>query len=136
MNSKKFILAALAAFAVLFVLNSLWFGVIFKDWLANQMPEMHENIPLHVFAELVFAVLLAIIYPLGYKGGSPASEGLKFGLLMGLVYQLPNAIHMYASMGGSPAVPCMFIVNGILVGIAAGITIGLVYGNKGTSTQV
>src|ERR1041384_7537556 len=98
MNSKKFIPATLAAFAVLFVLNFLWFGVIFKDWLATRMPAMHENIPLHVVGELTLAVLLAIIYPFGYKGGSPASEGMKFGFLMGLVYQLPSSIHMYASM--------------------------------------
>ncbi len=128
---SKCIIATIAAFVVLFLADYLWFGVIFKDYMANAMPPAgNESIPLHALGELCFAGLLAWIFPMMSKGGSAVSEGLKFGFIMGLVYQLPNAIHMYASMGGSRRIPVFFIANGILMGILAGITIAMIYGKK------
>ena len=134
MNTQKFLLATAAAFATLFVINSLWYGVIFKDWFMEHMnAPSDENIPMHAFAELCYALLLAWIYPLGYKSGSSMSQGIKFGLLMGLIYSLPGSIHHYASMSGSWEIPCFFIANGILVSVAAGIVIALVYGAKSST---
>ncbi|HLG33834.1 MAG TPA: hypothetical protein VI757_03055 [Bacteroidia bacterium] len=134
MNTKKFLLATLAAFVALFVVNSLWFGVIFKDWfMENMKSPSDENIPMHGFAELCYGALLAWIYPLGFKQGTAMSQGMKFGLLMGLVYSLPGSLHMHASMGGTWEVPCFFIANGILVSIIAGIAVAMVYGGKSSS---
>ena len=128
--SSKFLLAVLAAFAVLFVVDWLWFGIIFKDWFMQRMPSNQESIPLHALGELCLAVLLAIAFPMGYKGGSAVMEGARFGLLMGLIYQLPGAIHMYASMGGSRGIPVFFIAHGVIVGILAGVAIAMVYAKK------
>lgn len=134
MNTKKFLLATAAAFVALFVINSIWFGFLFKDWfMENMKTASDENIPMHAFAEVCYALLLAWIYPLGYKSGSNMSQGIKFGVLMGLVYSLPHSLHQHATMGGSWEIVCFFVANGILVSVAAGIAIAMVYGAKSSA---
>jgi len=132
--NKKFLLATAAAFVALFIINSIWFGFLFKDWyMENMNAASDENIAMHAFAELCYALLLAWIYPLGYKTGSSMSQGIKFGVLMGLVYSLPVNLHHHASMGGSWEIPCFFIANGLIVSVAAGIAIAMVYGAKSSA---
>jgi len=134
MDTKKFLLATAAAFVALFAVNFLWFAVIFKDWfMTNMNASSDANIPVHAFAELCYAALLAFIYPLGYKQGSAMSQGVKFGLLMGLVYSFPGSIHQHATMGGSWEIPCFFIANGILSSVIAGVVVAMVYGAKSNS---
>lgn len=134
MDTKKIIFGTVAAFIVMFLADWLWFGPIFGEWYHTMMPSNGmENIPLHAFGEFCFAFLLAIIYPFGYKGGSAVKEGAMFGFLIGLVYQLPGAIHRFASMGGSRRIVVFFIVNGIIMGILGGIAVAMVYGKKSAS---
>jgi hypothetical protein len=135
MNSKKFITATLVAFLVVFVFDYIWFGVIFKNWwettmsgIIKTLPEK-PNIPVHALGDLCVAALLAWIYPHGYKGGPAISEGIKFGLLMGLVLELPNAVHSYDAMQ-STTLLAFTIVHGIIVGIIGGICVAMVYGSK------
>jgi len=135
MNSKKFMLATLAAFVVVFMFDYIWFVVIFSDWWETTMkgivitlPE-NPNIALHAFGDLCFAALLAWIYPMGYKGGSAMSEGIKFGLMMGLVLQLPSSIHMH-DVFQSTELLWFSIVHGIIIGILGGICVAMVYGGK------
>lgn len=37
-------------------------------------------------------MLVAVIYPVGYEGGVPWREGLRFGLLMGVLFTLPGGL--------------------------------------------
>jgi len=132
MKTKSLFLGTLIAFVVIFAADYLWFMVIFKDYRVEGMPmTATPNIPMHALGELCFAALLALIYPYGYKGGAPVNEGLKFGLLMGLVYQLPGHIHMLASMDIPVSTLWFFVANGIVVGMLGGVSVALSYG-KGT----
>src|ERR1051325_8495710 len=124
MDFKKLIAAALAASVVMFVVDGLWWMVIFKDYYASHMPTNgNQSIPLHYVGELFLAGLMAIIYPMGYKGGSAMMEGVKFGFWIGLIYCLPGAIHRFADMGGSRMLLLSFVVNGVVIGIVGGITV-------------
>jgi hypothetical protein len=138
MNSKKFIPATIVAFIVIFIFDYLWFGVLFRDWwqatmsgIMRSLPEK-PNIPLHALGDLSLAALLAWIYPYGYKGGAAVSQGIKFGLMMGLVLQLPGSIHSYDSMQSSSFL-VFSIAHGIIVGMIGGICVATVYGNKTTA---
>ena len=135
MNTKKIIPATMVAFIVLFLADWLWFGVIFGEWFQKMMPSTGgNNIPMHAFAELCLAFLMAVIYPYGYKGGSALKEGAMFGFLIGLVYQLPGNIHMYATMGGSRKIVVFFVMNGIIMGILGGISVAMMHGKKSTTS--
>ena len=129
MLTMKWFYATMAAFAVMFVMDYLWFQVLFKGFVESQMASTgNSNIPMHAFGELCLAGLLAWTYPIGYKGGSSMKEGWKFGLLMGLLYGLPNAIHMYASSEASMSMMWFFVVHAVVISMLGGMTVARVYG--------
>ena len=135
MNAKKIILAWLAAFVVTFALAGLWHQVLLVDFYkvnTEALAREEINILFVVLGQLILTFLMAFIYPIGYKGGSPIKEGFKFGALIGFIWILPLSLIMH----GIWTVP----LNSVLVdsgwhiieeGIG-GIVIGLVYG-KGTA---
>ena len=62
-------------------------------------------------------MLMAYLYPKGYSEGSPVGEGLKFGILIGLIWILPLGLILDA-------------VWHLVEEGAGGIVIGLVYGRN------
>ena len=83
-GTRRFTLALVAYLIVTFVFATVWHPVLFKDlYMAAGMrrePLMH----LGILSMLIQAFLMAFLYPRLRKAGSPAVDGLKFGLLMGL----------------------------------------------------
>ena len=130
MNFKKFLLAGLAAFAVLALLGWLWHKVLLKNFYLAHFKYIADVDTVMVMIGLFLTgFLLAAIYPIGYKGGSPASEGYRFGMLMGAVWAIPTAFVIF--LGAGLVTPIGILVDmpwHILVeeGLA-GLVIGLVY---------
>ncbi|MEE9189636.1 MAG: hypothetical protein V3U16_02585 [Candidatus Neomarinimicrobiota bacterium] len=94
MNSKKMLFAWIGGFVIMFLLSYIWYNLIIADYNAVQYAGvLKETVGMGniTVGYLVVAFLLAYIYPKGYSGGSPGSEGLRFGLVMGLLYTLPAA---------------------------------------------
>ena len=86
MDFKKFIIALIAGFIVMFLLSGLWHVLILGDFYRSLTPMVRKQyqMPYIALGYFVFAVLMAYIYPKGYQGGNPVPEGLRFGILMGL----------------------------------------------------
>jgi len=138
MNVKKLVMSAIAGFVVMFIISGLWYMVLMKGYYNNQFADVYRpefKMVWIVIGYLVWAFLMAYIYPIGYKGGPPVKEGLKFGILVGLISVLPIGLVLY----GAHTVP----LTGTLVdaiyhvvekGIG-GIVIGVVYGNITESTS-
>jgi hypothetical protein len=135
MNVKKLVLAWLAGFVVALLLGLLWYTVM-EGFYDAQYSELNrpESEALRstlwiVLGYLVGYFLMAYIYPIGYKGGAPVKEGLRFGLLIGLIMTLPFALVLYGVY--------VFPLAGILVDIIyqvvektiGGVVIALVYGS-------
>ena len=80
--------------------------------------------------------MMAYMYPKGYSGGSPAVEGLKFGIMIGIVWVLPHALIRHGAMVSMTGK--MLLVDAIwhLVeqGIA-GLIIGLIYGGQKAAAE-
>ncbi len=131
MNLKKFILAGLAAFAVMALLSGLWHKVLLGSFYGEHINFIADvNIVKAIIGFFLTGLLLSAIYPIGYKGGLPASEGYRFGMLMGAVWMVPTAFVIF--LGAGIATPVGVLVDlpwHILIeeGIA-GLVIGLVYG--------
>jgi hypothetical protein len=131
MNLKKFILAGLAAFVVMALLGGLWHKVLLGSFYGEHFKYIADADMVMVMIGLFLTgFLLSAIYPVGYKGGSPASEGYRFGMLMGAVWMIPTAFIIF--LGAGLVTPVGILVDmpwHILVeeGIA-GLVIGLVYG--------
>jgi hypothetical protein len=134
MNAKKFVLAVSAYVVVTFAVAASWHLVFFKD-LYDQLAIFTRKeplIPLGIVSIVTQALILAYLYPVLYKGGSPAKEGLKFGLLIGA---LMASVAVFAEAGkqnvSSLTTWLVFETTYYLLQFGAlGVVIGLIYGRS------
>ena len=130
MNAKKMLLAVVAGFAVMFLLSWLWHEFLMGDfYTANNSPGSYAEpkIPFIMLGYFILALILAYIYPLGYKGGSPVIEGLRFGIIMGLLWVVPYNVVLFGLFESSGTVLMVDFVWHIVEEGIGGIVIGLVY---------
>jgi hypothetical protein len=73
---------------------------------------------------------MSLIYPVGYKGGSPAKEGLRFGVLIGLVVWLTANLTIHGVLKNTLASALVDSVWHIVEQGIGGIAIALVYGKS------
>ena len=100
MNVKKLVMSAIAGFVAMFIISGLWYMVLMKGYYNDQFADVYRpefKMVWIVIGYLVWAFLMAYIYPIGYKGGPPVKEGLKFGILVGLISVLPIGLVLYGA---------------------------------------
>ncbi len=133
MNVKKFVLAWFAAVVVNFFVAVLWHVFLFADFYEAQGQALAREEPNMVFVfvgHLILGFLMAFVYPIGYKGGSPVKEGFRFGALIGLIWVLPSTVVLHG-LWNVPLTTVMVdpawhvVEEGI-----GGIAIALVYGRQ------
>jgi len=135
MNVKKFVLAWMAAVVVALLLAFGWHLFLLADFYQAQSQALAREEPNFVFifvALLILYFLMALVYPMGYKGGSPVKEGFRFGALIGLIWVLPRSVGDH----GIYNLPLTLVIvdsawHVVQEGIG-GIVIALVYGRPGT----
>jgi hypothetical protein len=97
-NDRSFWVAVLVGFVLLaagdLVIHQIWLGETYKQLQHFWRPEaeMKSRAWIPFLSEFALAFLLATIYPIGYKGKDAMSEGLRFGILMGLLLYLPSIL--------------------------------------------
>ena len=138
MNAKKFVLAIVAYIVVTFAVAASWHLVFFKD-LYDQLAIFTRKeplIPLGIVSIVTQALILAYLYPVIYKGGSPSREGLKFGLLIGA---LMASVAVFAEAGKQnvSSLATWLVLETVYYLLqfgALGVIIGLIYGRSVRST--
>ena len=97
MNAGKLLTSAAVAFVAMFVLSYLWHEIIMADYYASNTPQLTRDefiVPLIAAGYVVLAIVMAYMYPLGYKGGSAMVEGFRFGAVVGvLVWLSTNLVY-------------------------------------------
>ncbi len=134
MSLKSYLLAAIAYVIVTFLIAASWHLVFFKE-LYDEFAIFTRKeplIPLGIASILMQALVLAYLYPALYKGGRPAKEGLKFGLLIGV---LMASIAVFAEAGkqnvSSLSTWLVFESAYYLIQFGLiGVIIGLIYGRR------
>jgi len=106
MEPKKMIGAWLGGFVAMFLLGYVWHEMIISGYNAMQyadvMRSMEEFSIIHILiGYLILTFMMSYIYPLGNKGGPFLKEGLRFGIILGLLYTLPRAF-IYAGVYEMP----------------------------------
>ena len=132
MDLKKMLFAIIASFVAMFALSGLWHTFFMADFYATDRPTVAFAEPKMQFVVLgyfILALLMAYIYPLGYKGGSSVTEGLKFGILIGLLWMLPEAVVLFGVFESSGTVLVVDAIWHLVEQGIGGIVIGLVYGS-------
>ncbi|HUJ74131.1 MAG TPA: hypothetical protein VL359_04700 [bacterium] len=126
------ILAWLAAFVVLIAAGFVWRFVLFHGLYVATMAKvmsLEAVVRTSVTVEVIRAALLASIYPVGYKGGAPWLEGLRYGLVMGL-FSAAIASFYLSGLSDSSLWLGADVLFLMVQGGLAGVAIGLVYGRR------
>jgi|SRR5579871_1274863 len=134
MNTKRWLLASLAVFVVVQVLEFLIHGVLLQDQYKASAsvwrPEADMQKLMWIFwvGGLVFAGFFALIYAKGYEKGKPAlGQGLRFGLYVGAMPCVTESFGWYVILPVPVALAFAWLVTVLVQSVAAGIAAGLVY---------
>jgi hypothetical protein len=97
MGPRKLILSSLASAIVMLVLAISW-HVAAASTYREEIAAVREtaHVDLIALGYLILGVMMAIIYPKGYSGGSPLLEGFRFGAMAGVMVGLPHNLVMHA----------------------------------------
>jgi len=83
MNTTKLAICTVVGTIYLFLVEYLWYGVLGNGGgEADAMPAMHWM----VLGYLITALAFCMIYAKGVEAGSATQQGMRFGLLVGLMF--------------------------------------------------
>ena len=129
MNTKRFILSALAFFIFSFLLDWLVHGQMLKGIYEQTAhlwrPEDQHNLPFMFFSQAAFAVMFAFIFTRHVEGKGVA-EGLRYGLYIGLLIAAIE-IGTYCYMPIPLILSVSWAVAAIVKGVIGGAILALVY---------
>jgi len=129
MNIQKFLLSAVGGGLVMLLLAGLWHMALMSDLYASDLNRAEPNMVFIVISYLILGMLMAYIYPKGIEGENKIANGIKFGIIIGLIWVLPHALIMHATTEGG-ALNVIFIDAGwhLFEQACGGVVIALIYG--------
>ena len=92
---KKLFLAAIAGAVTMFVVGGLTHLVIFKDLLLSlkgsvvDINRPEPLLPVTILALIILGLIMSYMYPKGVEGNDKIMQGLKFGVIISLLWFLP-----------------------------------------------
>jgi hypothetical protein len=99
MNIKKLLLSTITVGFTMWVISGLWHNLILANFYASEVEATHEGIGVLLIAYLILGLFMAYLYSRYFKGGRPVIEGLKFGVLIGLIWVFPHDLAMTGAHG-------------------------------------
>ena len=133
MNTKKFLLASLAVFITLylldFVIHSLLLGSVYESMQEVWRPDMMDKMWIMYLTGIIFSLLFVYIFSKGYEGKGIV-EGAKYGLIIGLVIYLVGSYNQYVVYPLPYSLALKWFIYGTIELIIAGIVLALVYKPK------
>ena len=100
LNLRKLILSTLIGGLGMWIIAGIWHNLIMAN-LYKDVHATHEGLGVLLVAYFILALIMAYIYPLGYKGKSTVIEGLRFGNIIGLLWVFPHGLAMAGAHGDS-----------------------------------
>lgn len=134
MNIQKILLSTIGAGVVMFLLAGLWHGALMSDLYASDLNQTEPSMYLIGGSYLVLALLMSYMYPKGIEGTNKIANGIKFGIVIGLLWVLPHSLIMHAVMEGSTLrVVFIDVVWHAVEQACGGVVIALIYGIPNTT---
>jgi len=130
-NFGRVAAAAIAAWILYLGLSPLVNNVLLADLYARHAsvfrPESEMNLTFGLGATLIGFFVFAYAYAKGYEGGSGAVEGLRYGVLIGLLLATFSVAWNYVVLPVSGALAAAWIVDVIVEMAIYGTAVGLIY---------
>ena len=134
MNLKRWVLATLGAFVVIamadFVIHEVWLGEFYRmhaEWW-RPADEMKARMGCMFTSHFLLAALLTVVYSKGYElGKGGLGQGLRFGLLMGLLLFLPKTFMMHFVYPYPVSLLVSWLIGEVIEVTLAGLMIGALY---------
>jgi len=101
MNLKRLSLATLVAWTAMWVLAGVYHEVLMAHFYAERVHGEHQGLPIILLGYLILGGLLAYLMELGYKGVDPLKTGLRYGVLVGILWVFPHELVMAGAHGES-----------------------------------
>ena len=133
MNYLRILAASVAATVVDAVYGFIVYGNLltpqFAAYPGVYRPQNAQGAYMPILFGGIFIAMLAaaFIYAKGYEGGNGAAEGLRFGIVLGLVGTGYSAIVSYAILNIGSRLGASMMWASLVEWIIAGVVIGLVY---------
>ena len=133
---KKLLIATVASAVTMFVVGGLTHLVIFKDLLLSlkgataDINRAEPLLSITILALLILAFIMSYMYPKGVEGSDKIMQGLKFGVIISLLWFLPCNLIEYSMTTVLSLKSILFdvVLHAIEQGLG-GVAIALVYGN-------
>jgi len=134
MNTKQWLLASVAVFVVILVVEFLVHGVLLQGvyqqtasvW--RTQADMQRLMWIFWLGYLVFAAFFVFIYTKGYEKGKPGlGQGFRFGFYVGAMLSVAHGFGWYVILPIPLALALYWFVAILVEMIAAGVAAGLVY---------
>lgn len=137
MDIKRWSLATLAAFVVLFALEFFVNDVLLKDLyvqtaaLWRPAPEMERMIWMFWLAYAISAAVFTLIYAQGYeKLKAGAAQGARYGLYMGVFLAANFCLTLYTVLPIPGVLAVYWFLAGVTEYVMMGATVGWIYRKK------
>ncbi len=134
MNIKRWLMAGIAAFVVIFALDWVMHGKLLMglytqtESVWRPMAEGHQKMWLMTLGQLFFAMVFACIYAQGYEAGKPGlGQGIRYGLQIGLLVSIAYISVWYVVLPIPFKLALGWVASGMLDCLAAGALVGLLY---------
>ncbi len=127
MNWKKLSLATVVGGISMWLLAGAWHTLIMARFYADAVEADHEGTGVILIAYFVLAALMAYLYPRLRNDGRPAVEGLKFGVIIGVLWVFPHALAMAGAHGESLTYVFQNTAWHLIEQGVGGVVISLVY---------
>jgi hypothetical protein len=130
-NFGRVAAAALAAWVVYLGVSPLVNNVLLADLYAQHArvfrPQAEMNVAFGLSAALAGFFVFAYAYAKGYEGGAGVVEGLRYGVVVGLLLAAFSVAWNYVVLPVSGALAAAWIVDVIVEMALYGAVVGLVY---------
>ena len=99
MSTQKLLIGTLIAFAFIFLLDYVWYGILMQDFF-TRVDGVDRAMPLFpylILGTLIMAYAFCAIYLKGREANKPVvSQGVSYGILVSLLMFVPIAFIRYA----------------------------------------
>ncbi len=133
MNIKKFVLASIAVFITLqildFIIHNLLLGATYESLQAVFRPDMMDKMWIMYLTGIIFSMLFVYIFTKGYESKG-LFEGAKYGLIIGLVVHLVGSYNQYVVYPITYYLTLQWFIYGTLELIIAGVVVAAIYKSK------